>query len=256
MNDRLGETHRLQQHLVLRVTQRVTGGDVLQADHGVDVTCSGKADRVLLVGVHLEQLADALLGALGRVDDTSAGFDPTRVDADVGQPTEERVGDDLERERGERFVRRWLTNDLHGLIAHVVAHHRRHLDRRGQVGDDGIKHGLHALVLERRSAHHRIRHRVDGHVSNTGDQLFFSDLFATQVLFHHGVVLLGDLLHEDLAVFLGLGLKVRWDVLDGVVLTDGDLAAPRQRAHLDQVDDPDEVVLDADRQLNDQWAGT
>ena len=63
-----GKRHRLEDDLVLRVAQGVTGGGVLQADDRVDVAGHGLVDRVLLVGVHLEELAEALLLALGRVD--------------------------------------------------------------------------------------------------------------------------------------------------------------------------------------------
>ena len=50
------------------VAQGVTGGRVLEADRRVDVTREGLLDGVLLVGVHLEELADALLLDLGRVE--------------------------------------------------------------------------------------------------------------------------------------------------------------------------------------------
>ena len=45
------------------------------------------------------------------------------------------------------------------------------------------------------------------------------------------------------------------DLLDRVVLTDGRLAAPGQRAHPDQVDDADEVGLGPDRQLQHRGDG-
>ena len=45
------------------------------------------------------------------------------------------------------------------------------------------------------------------------------------------------------------------DLLDCVVLALLDLAAPRERAHLDQVDDADEVVLGTDGQLDRQRLG-
>ena len=64
----------------------------------------GLVDRVLLVGVHLEDLADALLAVLGRVDDLGARGEPARVDPDVGELAEVRVRCDLERQRGERLV--------------------------------------------------------------------------------------------------------------------------------------------------------
>ena len=91
LDDRLRERHRLEHDLVVRVAQRVTRGGVLEADDRVDVTGGDRVDRVLLVGVHLEDLADALLLALGRVDDLGARVEVTRVDADVGEATEERV---------------------------------------------------------------------------------------------------------------------------------------------------------------------
>ena len=91
LDDRLRERHRLEDDLVRRVAEGVTGGGVLQADDRVDVTGGDRIHRVLLVGVHLEDLADALLLALGRVHDLAAGVEVTGVHADVGQATEERV---------------------------------------------------------------------------------------------------------------------------------------------------------------------
>ena len=63
---------------LVEVAQGVTGRRVLQADHGVDVAREGLVDGVLLVGVHLEQLANALLLALGRVEHLGARPRPRR----------------------------------------------------------------------------------------------------------------------------------------------------------------------------------
>ena len=58
------------------------------------------------------------------------------------------------------------------------------------------------------------------------------------------------------AVLVGLVLEVGRDLLDLVLGAHGDVtlgvAAPDECAHLDQVDDADEVVLGADRQLHDE----
>ena len=64
----------------------------------------GAVDRDFLVGVHLEELADALLLALGGVDHLGAGVDVTGVHADEGQLAEERVRSNLEGESRERLV--------------------------------------------------------------------------------------------------------------------------------------------------------
>jgi hypothetical protein len=118
--DGLREGHRLEHDLVVRVAQGVTGGGVLEADHRVDVTGGDVVDRVLLVGVHLEDLADALLLALGRVHDRGARVDTTRVHAHVGQTTEERVDGDLEREGRERLGGVGVAQDDLLLVARVV----------------------------------------------------------------------------------------------------------------------------------------
>src|SRR5665811_1732361 len=111
-DDRLREGHRLEHDLLVGVAEGVAGRRVLQADHRVDVTGGRRVDRVLLVGVHLEQLANALSLTLGRVDHLRTRLDHTRVDPDVGEPAEERVRHHLERERRERLLRVRLAHDL------------------------------------------------------------------------------------------------------------------------------------------------
>src|SRR6478735_830951 len=77
LDDGLGEGHRLEDDLVLRIAERVARGGVLEADDRVDVTGGDRGDRVLLVGVHLEDLPDALLLGLRRVEDLRAGIQVT-----------------------------------------------------------------------------------------------------------------------------------------------------------------------------------
>src|SRR6476619_500545 len=84
LDDGVGEGHRLEHDLLVEVRQGVTGRRVLEPDGRVDVAGHGLLDGVLLVGVHLEELPDALLATLGRVDDARARADVARVDADEG----------------------------------------------------------------------------------------------------------------------------------------------------------------------------
>ena len=76
---------------------------------------------------------------------------------------------------------------------------------------------------------------------------------AVEVLLHEGVVGLGHALDEVVAVLRRLLGEVGRDLLDLVLGTQGDVtlgvAGPDQGAHVDQVDDTDEVVLGTDRQL-------
>ena len=61
---RLREHHLLERDRLLHVADGLAGDHVLQADHGGDVAGADFLDFLALVGVHLQQAADALLAAL------------------------------------------------------------------------------------------------------------------------------------------------------------------------------------------------
>ena len=134
------------------LAQRVAGRRLLEAEAGDDVARVRDVDVLALVRVHAQDATDALLAVLGRVVDLRTLLELARVDAEVRELAV-RVGDDLERERGERLVLVGLALDR--LALHVDALGRRDVERRRQVVDDRVEHGLHALVLERRTAQHR-----------------------------------------------------------------------------------------------------
>ena len=255
LDDRVRECHRLEDDLVVRIAQGVTGGGVLQADHRVDVTGRCSLHRVFLVGVHLEQLAQTLLLALGGVDDLSAGIDLARVHPDVGELAEERVRGDLERQTGERLVGGRLADDLDVLLARRMADSRRHVQRRGQVVDDRVKHGLDALVLERGAAQHQVGLRVDGQLAQRALDLGDAEFFTAEILFEQGLIGLGDGLEQFGAVLGGLIGQLSGNVDDVVLLAELGLTAPDLGLHLHQVDDALEVALGADRQLDRDHAG-
>ncbi len=161
-DDRLREVHRLEHDRLLLVAQRVAGGNALQADGRRDVTRVHFLDFLALVRVHLQQTADSLGALLGRVEHRRTGGQHARIHAEERELTDERVGHDLERERGERRVVFCRTLDEHGVrivridfLVRVDADDGRHVERRRQEIDDRVEQRLHALVLERRSADDR-----------------------------------------------------------------------------------------------------
>ena len=101
---RLGEHHPLERDDRIRIAQRLAGGHFLQAHAGGDVAGEDFLDLFALVGVHLQDPADALLLAADRVVDRVARLQHARVDAHEGQLADERVGHQLERQRGELLV--------------------------------------------------------------------------------------------------------------------------------------------------------
>ena len=82
---RLGELHPLEHDRVARIAERVAGGGLLEAEAGDDVARERDVDVLAVVGVHLQDAADALLAVLGRVVDLGALLELARVDAEVGE---------------------------------------------------------------------------------------------------------------------------------------------------------------------------
>ena len=76
--------------------------DLLEADGRRDIAGVDLLDLLTLVGVHLQEAADALGALLGGVVDRRARRQHARVDADERELTDERVGHQLERQRRER----------------------------------------------------------------------------------------------------------------------------------------------------------
>ena len=178
------ERHRLEDHRVLRVAQGVTGLGVLEAHDGDDLAGADRRDLLTLVRVHLVDLADPLLAAVDRVDHGRAGLELARVDPDVDQLAEVRVGGDLVGQAGERLVVGRLAHDLDGLVLDRVADDALDVEGRGQVLDDGVEQGLDALVLERRAAQHRVELVGQGGATDRGLELLDGELALVEELLH------------------------------------------------------------------------
>src|SRR5690606_1789473 len=150
-NHRLREVHLLELNDVLRIAQRIAGHDVFEADGRSDVSGPHLLDLVALVRMHLQQAPDALLLVLAGVRHRVARPEHAGIHPEERQVTDERVVEDLERERGELLVIARLARHFGAVERKPLD--RRHFDRRRHVLDDGVQHRLHALVLECRTAH-------------------------------------------------------------------------------------------------------
>jgi hypothetical protein len=130
---------------VLLVAEGVTGGGVLQADAGDDVTGGALLTVDTVVRVHLEDAAKALAAVLDGVVDVATSLRLTRVHADVGELADERVGHDLEGKCREGLLDVRVTDLV--LALEVLAVDLLDVKRAGQVVDDGVQKLLDALVL-------------------------------------------------------------------------------------------------------------
>ena len=176
---------------------------MLQADRRADVPGEDFLDLFALVGVHLDQTADALFLALSNVVDRIASVEFTRVDADEAQLTHEWIGHDLEDQRRKRLaVFRLAHDDLFRVINRMTPH-RRNVERRRQIIADCIEQVLHAFVFERRTANDRKNLLRDGGFANTGHQLGFRNRLPLNVFFHQVVVGFRRRFNQFVAIFFG-----------------------------------------------------
>ena len=137
------------------VAQRVTGRRVLQADGRDDVSGERRRTVFAVIRVHLQDAADALLAILRRVRNVAPRAQRARVDAEVRQLADVRIGRDLERERAERRVVRGLARGL--LARGRGADDGGNVQRRRQIHHDRVEQLLDTFVLERGAAQDRRR---------------------------------------------------------------------------------------------------
>jgi hypothetical protein len=104
LDDGLREGDRLEQDRMLGVAQRVAGIRVLEPDDRADVAGVDLVDLLAVIGMHLEDAADALLLALGAVQDVRPGLERAGVDPEEREVADEGVGRDLEDEAREGLV--------------------------------------------------------------------------------------------------------------------------------------------------------
>ena len=202
--------------------------------------------------MHLEELTDALLLALGGVHDLGTRGDLAGVHAHKVELTEEWVSCNLEGQCGEGRLNGRLTGKLLVLIAHSVADNLAHVQRVRQEVHNSIQQRLDTLVAVSGTAVDRVNLGVDGQLADAGLQLVDGKLFAAEVLLHEFFVRLCNGLNQLLAVLLSLFLEVLRDLLVGWLCTGLDLAAPGDGLHVQQVNNAVEVILSADRQLHNE----
>ena len=243
----LGEFHGLQNDRSLFIAERITGGGVLEADDGADVAGVAALDILAVVGVHLQDAADALSLMLGGVENRGTGIQDTGVHANEGQTADERVGRDLERKTGERSVIVRVTDIfLTGIGVHTVDRGDIHGGRH--VVDDRVQQLLNALVLVRGTAGDRNHLIVDGGLTDgLADEVLRNGLLFERQL-HDLVVQVGASVNELGAILLSELEHVLGDLLDAHVLAE--LVVVDISVHLHQVDDALEGIFRADRQLD------
>src|SRR5881398_2491060 len=250
----LGELHRLEDDRVRCVAQRVTGLRVLEPDRGRDVPRADLLDLLALVGVHLQQPADALLLVLGAVVDVGAGREHTRIDPEERQLPHVGVGHDLEGEGRERLLVRRLARRVRRVVVRQVPLNGRDVERRRQVVHHGVEQRLDALVLEGRAGEHRHDLPRDRRLAQHSADFVFRELVLFQILVEDRVVLLDDRFEQVMAhlgdpVLEGRGNRPLDVLLAERLVVVHDLDLPHE------VDDARKQLARAEREMDRDHVG-
>src|SRR5271163_3053680 len=246
-NHRFRELHLFQNNDLVEIGESVAGGDVLQAHRGGDVAGAHFFDFRPIAGMHLQQAADALVAIAVGHEHLIARIQRARIDAEEREIAHERVVQYLERQRGERLGIIGLAG--HGLAGLGLALDGRHFRGRRHVLDDGVEHGLHALVLEGRTAGHQADLILHGTFAQALLDLLVAQRAALQVLGEPALIALRCRLDHFGAPFLAI-LAHAGRNLAVLELHALGLVVPKDRLHFDEIDHANEPFLSANGQLN------
>ena len=229
------------------VTEGVAGGGVLHAHGGGDVAGVHHVDVLPVIGVHLQDPAQALPGMLGGVEHRGALGQGAGVDPEEAQLTHKGVRGNLKGQSGEGRVVRSGTEVLLVGVG-VDALDALFVQGGGHIVHHGVQHLLDALILVRGAAGDGNHGVIDGGLPDGGLDFVDGDFFAAQILLHDLIVHLGHGVHQLLVIFIGQLCHVGGDLLFPHILTQ--LVVEHEGLHLHQVDDALEVGLRADGELN------
>ncbi len=130
----------------------------------------------------------------------------------------------------------------------------RHLDGRRHELDDRIEQRLHALVLERGAAHAQHDFVLERARLEAALDLVFRQRLPFEEFLGERVVAFGGRFDHERAILFGVGLERRRNLAELELHALG-FHVPVDSLHLDEVDDPFEGFLGADRQLDGHRIG-
>ena len=229
----------------LAIAEDVPGPRLLELRDRADVAGAELVDRQQALAEQAPELTDPLLLAAAAVDHLGIGADRASEDPEEVDAPGIGIGERLEDVGDQAIVVRGL--DLDHVFPLGQTLQRTAHRRRGQVLDQRREQPVGAEVAGRRAAGDR-EDRPRRHAAlQGGDDLLVLDLIAVEVALHQLVRGLRDLVHQLLAVLLGLFAQLLGDLL--LDRAPRPLALVYDRLHVDQVDHAAQIAFAADRDL-------
>src|SRR5690606_28150781 len=208
-----------------------------------DISRTNLFDLNTVIRAHLHNTADTFLAATIRVINRVALLQNAGIDAYKGQLADKRVRHQFECESRETLVIVRLAGDWFTVFCFTLD--IRNVDRRWQKIEHCVQHALHALVLECRTAQHWLNFGIDSTLAQTGDDFFFGQFAAFEILVHQLFRRFSGRLDHLLAPLIGKTLQLRRNILVLELHTLGRLI-PDNGFHLDQINHTSKAVFSAD----------
>ncbi len=220
----------------------IAGDDRLELRHSADVAGDEGVDRLGLLALVLEQLADTLLVSVLPGDDAGVALHGPLEDPEDVDPTAELVGHRLEREGDDRLV--WIAFEL-DVGALCILHDGCGCDVWRRSQREKIEQAVDADKVGGGAGGYREDLRLGDGRRERRLELLGRDLLLGEELLEEPVVGLGDGLDKLLASLrCGIGEIGRYLVLRRLV------AVVDEGLHREQIDDTLQLVLAADRHLD------
>ena len=201
----------------------------------------------MLVGLDLDQAADALGAAGAGIVNGVALADDSGIDPEENQFADEFVSPEFEGQRTELLVVAGDDLDLVVLVVGVHADHRREFQRAREVVDDGVEEGLDTLVLESGTAGDGDQLVGDGGAADGLLEVLAADGLFHQEFLAELLIDTGDHVDQFGVGGFGDGLLVRLEIDDLVGGAEGGVVDVMDRLLVHHVDLAGEVILGTDR---------
>ena len=221
-NHRIGELHRLQCNRVILVTQGITCTDILETNTCTNITTTDYLHRVLLVRVHLEQTRDTFLLARTSIQYIRTSLHRTCIDTEEAQTTYIRVSSDLKCQSGQRLFKQRLASNNLVRIIRICTFDSRCIFRTRQISTNSIQQCLNTLVLERRTANHRVDlHRQSSLADSSLDFVLCDRSRIFKIFLHQSFITLSQRLQHLITPLFSLSLEFCRDLVHFVFSTHG-----------------------------------
>ena len=245
LQGRRRELDRIEDERLVLAGQRVARLGDGQLGDRTDLAGLQLADRLLLLAVQEQQLADALLLAAGRVEDGRLAVERAGYDAQVRESADERIRRGLEDPNDERAGR--IGRHLHvAFRLRVPCLDGRLVRGRGEIPDEGVQERPQPDALGRAAHEHRRKDRLLDAFPKARLQLRVADVLAFQVLRQDVVVGFCGGLQQLVPSPVDLPSELVGDRNLGLLL-----AVPAECLAVDEIDVAGERLRDPDRQV--EW---